>query len=41
MSTEEIFVAALRVQDSLPSSLVPPSHEVYALVVTRGVLKAL
>ena len=35
MPTEEIFVAALRVQDSLPSSSVPPSTKVSALVVTR------
>ena len=36
MPTEEIFAAALRVQDSLPQSSVPPSTEVSALVVTRG-----
>ena len=36
MPIEEIFAAALRVQDSLPLSLVHPSTEVFALVVTRG-----
>ena len=35
MPTEEIFVAALRVQDSLPPSSVPPSTKVSTLVVTR------
>ena len=41
MPTEEIFAAALWVQDSLPQSSVPPSTEVSALVVTGGVLEAL
>ena len=36
MPTEEIFAAALWVQDSLPQSSVPPSTEVSALVVTGG-----
>ena len=36
MPTEEIFAAALRVQDSLSPSSVPPSTEVSVLVVTRG-----
>ena len=41
MPTEEIFAAALRVQDSLSQSLIPPSTEVFALVVIGGVLEAL
>ena len=36
MPTAEIFAPALWVQGSLPPSLVPPSAEVYALVVTGG-----
>ena len=36
MPTEEIFAAALRVQDILSLSSVPPSIEVSALVVTGG-----
>ena len=35
MPTEEIFAVALRVQDSLPLSSVPPT-EVSALVITGG-----
>ena len=40
MTVEEIFAAALRVQDSLPPSSISPTSEVSALVVSGGPSKA-